>query len=112
MSDTIDSATLTSGISYGTNYSGNVGAERVGSIVFLSGYVACPAITSGDNQDVALTIPAGWRPKNVTNMICVGGTPAARVRVGNDGTVKISSLPNGTIQSGAFVQMSGISYIS
>lgn len=116
-SDKVDSATLDmSTITPASGYSwAGLSITRIGEIVYFAGAIQTPAITSLDNQTVAFTLPSGWRPKSISNFLVISWTgastvPLARVRLGTDGTVKISKIDQ-DLGNGAYTQMAPISYL-
>lgn len=117
MSDKIDSATLSpSDVTFASGY-GVVGGTTVlaiksaGRVSFVTNLFV-PAITSTDNQTVAFTLPPGWKPRDISNFAtAVGAGNICRVRVSNDGSVRVSKIMS-DIGTSSFVSTAVISYIA
>lgn len=98
-SDKIDSATLdmttitpASGYSMGTLHI----TKRAGTVHWY-GAINVPFIDTIDNQTNAFVLPSGYAPALVCNAIALvliptSPFPIARVRIGNDGSVRISTV--------------------
>lgn len=117
-SDKIDSATLLKGdVTLASGYNISVLstqaiAKKVAGVVYFYHGLSCPALTSTDNQTVVFTLPVGWRPVDVVNFITQCGVgKLCRIRIGQDGTVKVSKLDVDTT-SGEFAQLQACSYIT
>jgi hypothetical protein len=115
-SNKIDSETLDlSSITPAQGYSiGNLVVFKKGGVVYFSGSITIPQITSVDNQTSVFTLPAGWRPGVTMNFVVIAFTgiapvPLGRARIAADGTFKLSKISQ-DLPSGTFVQMAPISY--
>lgn len=85
-------------------------------VVYLSGSIQVPNITIVDNQTNAFILPVGWRPITTLNFctIAYAGSdpiPLARVRIGIDGTVRVSKISQ-NIPTNTYVQASGINFVA
>lgn len=113
--ETLDTSTITPASGYSIS---GLTIEKVAGIVFMSGSIGIPSITSYDNSTVVFTLPQGWRPtsnSNFSSFAYGGGTqpnPLARVRIGSDGTVKISKLLSDDLPSNSYVQAGTVSYLA
>lgn len=103
--------TLASG--YGINVSSTEAiAKKVAGVVYFYHGMSCPALTTTDNQTVAFTLPVGWRPVDGINFITQCGVgKLCRIRIGSDGTVKISKYDADTT-TGSFAQLPACTYIT
>lgn len=117
-SDKIDSATMDwSSIQPSTGYSvAFTRVDKKGGLVYFSGSIQVPALTSIDNQTNAFILPVGWRPKTIVNFCLIAytgsaPTPLARLRIGPDGTVRISKIDQ-DIPINTYVQVSGITFVA
>ena len=113
-SDKIDWATLNTGtITPASGYTlGSFGAVRVANIVVFQGSFQIPLINNLNNQTTAFTLPTGWRPSVTGNFpvfaFANAGIPA-RIRVGSDGTIKVSSVSD-PLPADAYLQVGGVVY--
>lgn len=107
-SETLLTADVTFAQGYGTAAS-TLALKCTGVVYFLSNFYT-PAITSTDNTTTAFTLPQGWRPPDVVNAIAsIGVGNICRLRVGADGSVRVSKLIN-DISQGSYVGALAVQY--
>jgi hypothetical protein len=101
--DLNDTGWVTTGITYGTNWSGTVGVRKVGKRVFLRN----SATRASGTSTTPVTLPAGYRPDGTWNIICRSGTlPALTVAIGTDGVITVG----GAYTTGDAVHFSNVSF--
>lgn len=87
-------------------------AIKVAGVVYFYHGMSCPALTTTDNQTVAFTLPDGWRSVDTVNFITQCGVgKLCRIRIGSDGTVKVSKYDVDT-SNNAYAQLPACSYIT
>lgn len=77
----------------------------------MEGGLQNPAITTDNNPTAAFTLPVGWRPVStgIYFLTYNNGLTISKVRVSNDGSIKISKLTTNLVAN-SWTQLTGISY--